>query len=171
MVTGEGFIRRKSRILISILIIVLISLQASASFRLFCLPDILRLQLTGFRVCDPSLWPFMSYPMYSMPHYPGERLDRPRIYAILGDRRQVLIRHTDLGLTITQYINLHRDLLEARDDELARTVSSLFEQLKGGRVVAIQLANHPVFFTASGFFPGSVRSSRTIWLKPAWEEK
>jgi len=156
MVTGEGFIRRKPRILISILIIVLLAMQASASFRLFCLPAILRFQLTGFRVCDPSLWPFMSYPMYSMPHYPGERLDRPRIYAILGDRRQVLIRHMDLGLTITRYINLHRDLLEARDDELALLVSSLFEQLTGEGVIAIRLANHPVIFTESGFFPGSI---------------
>jgi hypothetical protein len=171
MVTGEGFIRHKPLILISILIIVLLFIQASASFRLFCLPNILRFELTGFRICDPSLWPFMSYPMYSMPHYPGERLDRPRIYAILGDRRQMLIRHTDLGLTITQYINLYRELLEARDEELALTVSSLFEQSKGDRVIAIRLANHPAFFTKSGFFPGPVRSTRTIWLQPAWWEK
>ena len=147
---------------ISLLIFSLLALQVIASFRLLCLPDSIARFVPLVRICDPDLWPFLSYPMYSQPHYLGDRIDQPRIYGVLEGNTEVIISQRTLGIRITQFINIHRTILETKDEEQIRAIVELFERNTNQKLVSLTLGYDPVIFTEDGFVPGEPRKLLTI---------
>ena len=49
-----------------------LAVQFAIGTRITCPPA--RLYTPPVRVCDPELWPFLTYPLYSAAHYAGEEL-------------------------------------------------------------------------------------------------
>lgn len=146
----------------SVVILGLLGLQAATSFRFFCPPEQLNWFPLPLRICDPELWPFLSYPMYNQPHYLGEQLNRPRIVGTLEDDSQVLISFKDLGLTVTQFINLYDELKGSKDLQRAQLVAQLYYEKTDRKLNAIQLANHPTVFTKTGFVPSELQIIQTF---------
>lgn len=157
--------------ILSLVILSLLGLQAATSFRFFCPPQHLNWIPAPFRICDPDLWPFLSYPMYDNPHYLGEQLNRPRMFGILEDDSRVSVSFKDLGLTVTQFINLYDELKGSKDLQRARLVAELYYEKTDRKLSAIQLANHPTVFTKSGFVPSELRIIRTFAFHTAERDK
>lgn len=147
---------------ISLLILSFLALQVIASFRLSCLPDSIARFVPFLRICDPELWPFLSYPMYSQPHYLGDRIDRPQIFGVLEDNTEVIISNRSLGIRITQFINIHQTILETKDKEQIQAVVALYERNTNQRLVELSLGYDPLIFTEDGFVPGEPRKLLTI---------
>lgn len=53
----------------------------------------------------PYLYPFLDYPMYSRVHQEGEAITQYRVYAVLADSSEALVRPSDLGLSFWLYHN------------------------------------------------------------------
>jgi hypothetical protein len=61
-------------------------------------------------------WPFTDYPMYSWPHYEGERiLAYPVVFAIAEDGEELEITADDAGLNVYQFIDWARRLAAKND--------------------------------------------------------
>lgn len=149
---------------ISLLIISFLTLQFIASFRLLCLPDSIARFVPSVRICDPDLWPFLSYPMYSQPHYLGDRIDRPQIFGLLEDNTGVIVSNRSLGIRITQFINLHQTILDTKDEDQIWAIADLYERNTGQRLVELSFGYDPVIFTEQGFVPGEPRKLLTVRL-------
>ena len=151
---------------ISFLILVFLVLQASASLRVFCLPERIA-HLSSIRLCDPYVWPFLSYPMYDRPRFPGQQVNRPQMVGIMEDLTELPISHLDLGIRRTQFQNIHKSLRESLDKELAQTVARLYEQNANRRLIAIRLSFDTEVFTGTGFLPSGQKDLVILWLSRA----
>jgi hypothetical protein len=80
----DGQVGRRRFALTSVVIVVVLSLQA----------------LVGFSYTGVQAWPFMAYPMYRGAHYADERLRHDfTVYAELDDASEVVLTPEDLGLS------------------------------------------------------------------------
>jgi hypothetical protein len=154
---------------ISALIFSFILLQTLASFRVLCLPAPYARLVPFARVCDPLLWPFLSYPMYDNPHYLGERINRPRMFGVLEDQSEVSISQRELGIRITQFVNIHQAILETGDETQVQAIVDLYEGRTNQRLIALHLEYDPVEFTENGFVQVDRERLLTIWLDPQGE--
>jgi hypothetical protein len=157
-------LRNPKLLALSLLIFSFLSLQFIASFRLLCLPDSIARFLPFVRICDPDLWPFLSYPMYSQPHYLGDRIDRPQIFGVLEDQTEIVVSNRDLGIRITQFINIHQTILQTKNKDEILAIADLYERNTGQRLVELSFGYDPVIFTEEGFVPGEPRKLLTIRL-------
>lgn len=128
------------KILVSTVIVAVIGFQTLASF-----------QLTPGPVGEsPFLWPFLDYPMYSIPHYPGDTIRRPQVYGVLGDSAEVRIEPSDLQL---QFWLLQRGLipgLVAGDTSRVRPYARRYAELHDRPLDGFRLYDRPVLVRPSG---------------------
>lgn len=117
----------------------------------------------------PYLYPFLDYPMYSRVHHEGEALTQYRVYAVLADSSEALVRPSDLGLSFWLYHNGLITGLRRGDAERVRAYARLYRERNGVRVEAFRLEDHPVVLTSDGFRDGSrePRSSSRRSCPPA----
>jgi hypothetical protein len=160
---GENRLKAELYVPISLLILIFLVLQVSASLRVLCLPERIS-HYSSIRLCDPYLWPFLSYPMFDRPHFPGEQANRARMVGILEDHTEVRISYIELGTRRSQFQNIHKALRISMDTELAQAVAQLYEQNTNRRLLAIKLGFDTHVYTGTGFSPTGYEELATFWL-------
>jgi hypothetical protein len=150
-----NLLKKRASRLISLLILILLLLHATTTFKVFglCLPEDLFPSFSSYRlVCSPSLWPIIEYALYSFPHYEGEKLDHPIIFGVFSDFTEVRIHPADLGLTFSRssYRQGLVDAFQQATAEHLRRYVNWYERRSFKKVIAIRLENHPVVLTKTG---------------------
>lgn len=98
--TLKIYIQENATKLISPFIFICIFLQAGSAVRLFCLGETLSfLPATLNLACDPTLYPFLSYAMYSSAKYEGETVKKGRFQVKLSDGTEAAFDYKALGLS------------------------------------------------------------------------
>lgn len=127
--------------LISGIIGTVLSLQAMAAFQI----------TPGPIERSPWLWPFLDYPMYATPHYPGDSIQRPAVHGVLEDASEVRIEPSDLGFDFWWFRRgLIFDLL-GRDTSRIRGYAELYADRQGRSLEALRLYYRPVVIDEAGF--------------------
>lgn len=88
---------------VSALIVVVLTMQCLAGFKVLCPPK--RFEwLQRFRIaCAPTLWPFLDYNMYNGARYPGWVGTQRTVVARLGDGEELAVEPADVGLNPFDY--------------------------------------------------------------------
>lgn len=93
-------------------------------------------------------WPFMNYPMYSTPHYPGDQFSRYELWAGPAGKPELLrlIPSEDLHLTTFKYSALLREAIErdrpavwGADETASELLARLVAGLTPGQPVRLQI--------------------------------
>ena len=93
-------IEKNAKKLISPFILLCLMVQAGTAVRLFCLESIFSfLPETVNVACDPVLYPFTSYAMYSRAKYEGAVTSKRIFMAKLIDESEIVVNHKSLGVT------------------------------------------------------------------------
>lgn len=143
--------------LIALLILAFISFQIIGSFNLLCPPSSVfgaypRLYQLLYN-CGASLWPFMSYGMYSKPNYEGDQINQYYVYAILRDSSEVRILPEDLGIDSNLFRWFVNALIE-NDTEYIETYVNIYESRHNADLIGFRLDNHPLILARDGVYPG-----------------
>ncbi|MBT8488754.1 MAG: hypothetical protein KJO65_08035 [Gemmatimonadetes bacterium] len=130
---------------VSVVILTTIMLQGLAGFRITFGP------IEG----PPFLWPFLNYPMYAIPRYSGDSLERRVLIGVLDDSTEVVIGHRDLDMTFWQFQSVFDDAVLGGEVSLAEAFREMFEERYDGQLAAFRLEDHPVILTRDGYEVGS----------------
>lgn len=154
--------RQTTTWLISGIILLFLLLQAGMTFRVFCPPKPLKF-LSFLRVgCAPTLWPFVDYPMYSIPHYKGEKISRHFLFGILEDNREVLIQPQDVNLGFWIFEDQFLDPIRRNDQEKIRRAAALYENIKQQNLLGFRMEDRPFVIEREGAIPGKTKTFRMI---------
>lgn len=162
--TGEkrGSFSRPA-LLISGVIVFFLVFQGLATFRVLCPPENIK-SLSFLRVgCPPTLWPFIDYPMYFVPHYEGEKIPQLKVVGTLVDGTNVEIQAEDLHLTFW----LYQDFLQAVDQgdpEVLHNYVELYQNYHGVELASLRLENNPIVISRDGMKSGTPGVVREIDL-------
>ena len=157
--TWKNFVKEKAFLLISGLIVLFIIAQTSESLQILC-P----------RSCAPFFWPFMDYPMYSVPHYVDDRINQYQVIGTLDDLNEVEIDYEDLNLDLPFKMGIfYRAILENNEKNLAIYVDA-YQHKYGKRLIGLRLENQPLVFLGNGVEPAPKKVVADVSL-PQPEEK
>ena len=153
--------------LISFVIATFLVLQAVAGFVPMLLDGpaghrtafVARLFSNIYLVFPPLLWPFLDYPMYSIPHHDGDALDRYFVFGTLEDSAEVPIFPEDLGLHFWQFYgqSQQRSVVAAllhENSSLIKTYVELYQSRHNKRLLGLRLENHPLILSREAVNPG-----------------
>lgn len=138
---------RIARLVISLVILAVLGLQGITAVGL----------TPGPIEKSPFLWPFLDYPMYSLPYFEGDAIPRHRTVGITEDGRELEINPETLGTDFWIYRDafvfplIHRSMRR----DLGPGVE-LFESRHGVRLVEIRLEDRPLVLTPEGTVEGGV---------------
>ena len=112
-----------------------------------------------YLVFPPLLWPFLDYPMYSIPHHDGDALDRYFVFGTLKDSAEVPIFPEDLGLHFWQFYgqSQQRSVVAAllhENSNLIKTYVELYQSRHNKRLLGLRLENHPLILSREAVNPG-----------------
>ena len=134
---------------ISLVILAFLALQFNATFNFICRPQLLAYFSKLEDYCVPRLWPFINYPMYSPPHYEGERISRFYIFGILADAGEVDISHRELDIKPADFRRTFM-AISAGDLEQAYMLMERYNQKMETTLVGIRLENRTYRLTPDG---------------------
>lgn len=132
---------RLGRSLVSALIVTVLGLQTIAALGV----------TLGPLHASPFMWPFLSYPMYSAPHFEGDSIPRYRVVATTTDGTQIEVTPKTLGTNFWIHRNAFlKPLLNPdRRDDLVPGIE-LVERRHGVRLVEVRLEDRPLVLTGNG---------------------
>lgn len=112
---------------------------------------------------DPHLWPFLSYPMYRGAHYPGDRIERYRLFGLKADSQLVAITPESLGTGFWIWAGgLVEPLLRDEPGDIA--LVQRYQQRTGHEIVGLRLETHPLLLSAAGVEAGNPEVVRQVRL-------
>ncbi len=92
-------LEKRAKQIISPFILLCLILQAGATVRFFCLGHIFSFLPAAVNVaCDPVLYPFLSYAMYSSAKYEGETVKQYTLVGKFTDGTEGVVNHKSLGI-------------------------------------------------------------------------
>lgn len=151
--------RRASRWLLalsSLVIIGMLTAQGLKSFNILCYPDRLSPPLPkALQVgCDPWVYPFMAYPMYSEINAPGSEVTQHRAFATLSDGSEIEIDAKDLDLANHQF-RLLFDAAERGELDLAARIATIYAGRHPVEIERLRLEEWPTFIEAGSVVFGT----------------
>lgn len=150
--------------LISPLILICIILQSGAAVRLFCLGDTLSFLPEKLNVaCDPGLYPFLSYAMYSSAKYEGETVKKGRFRVKLSDGTEASLDHKSLGLSDYEF-KVYAGQLEKDEKTLSQAVK-MYEMRNNQTIQEIFLVIDTYRITKDGIKAFPETDYKTIFRK------
>ncbi|NJO71935.1 MAG: hypothetical protein HC825_10195 [Oscillatoriales cyanobacterium RM1_1_9] len=106
---------------ISGLILTLLLVQFLMAFRLLCLPSALSFLPQSLNLaCDPDLYPFMSYAMYSYPKYSGQKLAEHQLFGTWTDGTEVPITEKEIGIDLYKFKKAYMKPIREQNPEQLR---------------------------------------------------
>jgi len=139
---------------VSVLIAGLLVLQGMASFSI----------TPGPMEPAPWGWPFLDYPMYNHPKYPGQPLERHVVFAILADSTEAVIEPTDLNVTYFQFANGLNPAIRSGDRVRAQAYRDLYERRFGRELIGFRLEYHPLHITPDGLREGVSAAQGSLYF-------
>jgi hypothetical protein len=128
-----------------------LAVQFAIGTRITCPPA--RLYTPPVRVCDPELWPFLTYPLYSAAHYAGEELPQLRLSGVLADGEAVQLKQEDFLLDSSfSFQNVMVAVLDKNMPDL-RNYVRVYNSTHDLPLVSLRLENDPLVLTSDGFVP------------------
>ena len=103
-------------------------------------------------------WPFLSYPMYNMPHYAGDTVPVYRLTGILEDGRAVPIGAADLNLKFFQFLHGPVRAILRGDKQALRPYVDDWNRRRGENIATVRLENHAVGLAEDGTFLAPVET-------------
>jgi hypothetical protein len=116
------------KIALSLILVGLLSAQILASF--------------GF--IHERYWPFVNYPMYMKPHYPGEVISRMRLVGITTEGREVPMTVENFRYNFFQFLYGPLRAIQRQDRIALDRHVRWYEKRNGVTLAALRLENHPV---------------------------
>lgn len=114
---------------------------------------------------DPSLWPFMSYPMYSYPKYRGNTIKQYAIFATLTDKTEVRIQPEDLGLNYWIFMYGLKEALRLENHQAILDYVDLYERKQNRKVLDISLKIYPLELTDTGLVEKPIETERKFKIE------
>ncbi|HEX2906309.1 MAG TPA: hypothetical protein VHO69_05570 [Phototrophicaceae bacterium] len=151
-------IKKAAMPIISLGVGLVLVFQAAVTFRLLCPPA--RFGWPQL-VCEPAGWPFVHYPMYSLPHYPGETLNQYSVYGLLPNGREVMIQPQDLGLTVFQFPAVVEALL-TEDRALIKTYVTAYHARVNRQLSGLRLENKAMVLGKDGWQDGKTEIIKQV---------
>jgi hypothetical protein len=149
---------RRPFIVATVVIVVVLAFQAGSTFKLFCPPDIVKSFGIPALACDPALYPFMQYPMYSLPHYAGDPVNMYEIYGTLSNGTELRILPEDLnensGLDFWYFLDFAEAIIDG-DEELITRFADAYERRREVQLVSLRVEDVPWIVELEGVKPGS----------------
>ena len=140
---------RREFIAASIVIVGFLVLQVGSTFKVFCPPKALTNRGMPILACDPSLYPFLEYPMYSSPHYVGDVVDVYDLYATLSDGKEVRVL-ADQDFVNFWHYQQFVDAIRAGDKDLIGKFVRIYEQEYHVQAASFRLEDTPWTIQAEG---------------------
>ncbi|EAW38263.1 hypothetical protein [Lyngbya sp. PCC 8106] len=157
-------LEKNAKKLISPFILLCIIVQAGAAVRLFCLGNIFSFLPAVVNVgCDPVLYPFLSYAMYSSAKYEGETVKKHTLMAKLTDGTEAVFDHKSLGVKDYKFKTYAGNL--EKDDKTLSEVLKMYEAKNGKQIQELFLNIDTYQITKDGIeiLPQSL--TKTIFKK------
>lgn len=145
--------------LVSVVILAFLFLQTIATSAILC----------PFK-CDPSFWPFMTYPMYERAHYEGDRWHQPHLFGILEDYSEVEIQAEEMG---AQYVVYAHFLYALQTDDQARLEKyvQVYQDRSNQKLIGLRLEHHSFELSKQGFLAAPPKVVKELWLQVEQEKK
>lgn len=140
----------------SLIILLCLIFQGGTTFKLWCSPDALSFLPKIKVACDPALYPFLTYPMYSTTHQVGKQVPKYVLFGILEDSTEILIIPADFGF---YFDNSGYWMFEKRiinpilndDQQEINDFIDFYEFRNRVKLSSIRLENHPVSLIKKGY--------------------
>ncbi len=133
---------------VSFFILAVLVAQFATAFKLTCLPKSLSFVPNSLRfACDPVLYPFLAYPMYSAARYPGDTHEDRELFGVLENGQQVLINEKSLGIGLYEFNSTYlHSLSQGKTDKIQDIVARYIDK-KGERLTHLILKTYPILQT------------------------
>ena len=142
---SEPRLGRLKVLAVSVVILALLLLQGLATFSL----------TPGPMEGAPWGWPFLDYPMFNHPKYPGQPITRHVVVGIFPDSSEVVITPEDLNVSEFQFDNGLNPAIRLGDRATAGAYRELYENLYERAPVGFRLEDHPLVMTEAGLSDGA----------------
>jgi len=109
-------------------------------------------------------WPFVSYPMYSWPHYWGETINRYTLFGTLENGTEVAITADDLNMNFWEYLWGPVEAVRKNKVVSIRNYLTHDRHLNSRVTVTVRLENRPLLFTAHGAEPLPAKTVKVIHM-------
>ena len=116
---------------------------------------------------DGYLWPFLTYPMYDRPHYPGEAVHQYHLVGVLAGGRDVEIAPEDLNLNFWEFLWGPLKAMLHNETTAIRQYADFYQDKHWERLHGLRLTDEPVLVTREGPRPGTRQIVATAWLTGA----
>jgi hypothetical protein len=142
---------------ISGVILLFLILQFGTSFRLFCLPKMFSFLPASLKLaCDPAIYPFLSYAMYSRAKPEGSQAKETTLFGILEDSREVEISSKDLDLGGHADLNAYKfkkyfvSYIRENDQDAIHKLAELYQKKNHQRLVGLRLKSYSYTISQDG---------------------
>ena len=120
---------------------------------------------------DPSLWPFMSYPMYSYPKYTGNKIKQYAIFGTLVDKSEVRILPKDLGLNYWIFMYGFKEAIRLENSQDIINFVHLYETKNDKKISIVKLKIYPLEITKDGLIERPIEVIKEFKIQDLQENK
>jgi hypothetical protein len=152
---GLRSIRRFAIYGVSGLIVFIWSSQFIVSVPLYLITD-------GIR----QSWPIVDYPMYSNPHFEGDKIPRMAVVGIRDNADEIDIRPEDIGGGYWHFQVFARAVTRV-DEEVIRDIVRTYETRHNVRLAALRVENRPLLWKNTQVEAAPIEILRTYPLDTA----
>ena len=99
-------------------------------------------------------WPFLDYPMYSIPHYEGERISHIVVIGLRDELGEVPIKPEDLGID-RWHFRFYIEALLGDDLTIIREFVQRYEMRQGTHLSGVRVEDRGPLLSKNGFVPAS----------------
>jgi hypothetical protein len=97
-------------------------------------------------------WPFIDYPMYSHPHYEGEKISRPVVIAVREDMKEMEIGPDDLGIQYWFFVRFVL-ALQRNNDTVIREYARVYEEKQGTKLAGFRVEDRGLLLSRDDVEP------------------
>ncbi len=109
-------------------------------------------------------WPIVDYPMYSMPHFQGEKIPRLAVVGIRENSEEVDILPEDIGGGYWHF-QIFATAVKRADEDVIRDIVQMYETGHNVRLTAIRLENRPLVWKSTRVEAAPIEILRTFPLR------
>ena len=108
-------------------------------------------------------WPMVDYPMYSMPHFEGDKIPHMAIVGIRGNGEEINILPEDVGGGYWHFQIFARALIRG-DEDVIQDMVRMYEAHHNVRLAALRVENRPLLWKSAQVKAAPVEILRTYPL-------
>ena len=103
-------------------------------------------------------WPIIDYPMYSLPHFEGDKIQRLAVVGISATGGEVEIQPEDVGGY--WHYRILAEAVERADEDIVRDVVRIYESRHNLRLTALRVEDRPLLWRSGRVVPAPIKVLR-----------